>query len=106
MEQGMAFSHASEPHKTPASVMTPFLFRRRALWLRVRRLIRLLQHLIQLLLLVVVEEATDLGNRALANGVDFLNFFLTRESVVIDHGHGLRMLILKNRLHLALLLRI
>lgn len=64
-----------------------------------------LQHLIEFLFLLVAGQGgTDFGDRVLSDGMDLLDLIFAGKGVVLDHFHGLGMLVLKSCFHLGLLL--
>ena len=79
---------------------------RRRLLLLMHAVVLLLQHLIEFLFLVVAgQRCTDLGDGVFTDGMDFLDLVFAGEGAVLDHLHGLGMLVLQSGLHLGLLFR-
>lgn len=75
------------------------------LLLLLHMLFLLLHHDIEFLLLVVIQRAADLGDRAFPDRVNFLNLLIARHAIVLHHVHGLGMLVFKGGLYLGLLIR-
>src|SRR5437899_12245867 len=70
---------------------------------RTGRFIGFLQHLIEFLFLVVVQQPAHLGDGVFPDTADLLDLVFARHGRVADDRHGLRALIFKNCLHLRLL---
>ena len=69
-------------------------------------LLLLLQHGIELLLLIVIHNAAGLGNGGFAQHADFLDLVFARHRGVIHERHGLLVLIFQNVLQFGLLVSI
>lgn len=72
--------------------------------MRAALLLLLLQHGIQLLLLIVIHDAARFGDGGFAQYTDFLDLVFAGDGTVIHERHRLLMLIFQNVLQLALLI--
>lgn len=79
---------------------------RRTAWRLWLRLGLTLQHLIQLLLLIIAQRVTNLADGGFANGMDLFNLVGAGEILVADNRHGLLALIHKDGLYFGLLVAV
>src|SRR5215831_15395765 len=92
-------------YRVTRPVVGEILFRR-LFRLRLWALARSFQHLIEFLLLIIVQHTTDLGDGGFAQRADLLHLIVAGERVVGDDRRSLLALIDQHRLDLSLLIGI